>query len=299
MHNTPGNLSSPDGHASAFDRVAIIGTGLIGGSLGLALRARGLAREVVAVARSEESLRLAVERGAADQATGDIATAVTGADLVVLAAPVSQIIEHLQAIAGVIRPDCVITDVGSVKGPIVTAAEQALPHPARFVGGHPLAGSEQRGMAAARDNLFEGAPWLLTPTPVTDRKAVNDLERLATAVGAAPLVLSPREHDALLARTSHLPHLTAAALVNVVAQYAQRHRDTLQVIGTGFRDTTRIAAGDAHLWADIALANAEPLLACLQDMSLELDALAKALRDGNRELLQSLLARAQHTRESL
>lgn len=282
-----------------FDRVAIIGAGLIGGSIGMALRQRRLARRVVAVARSEQTLRLALERGAADEATAALTDAVTGADLVVLAAPVSLIIEHLQVIASVVGAECILTDVGSVKAPVVAAAEHALPRPGRFVGGHPLAGSERKGIAAARPNLFDGAMWILTPTAVTDEAALDRAEDLVARLGARSLLLSPQEHDDLLARTSHLPHLVAAALVNVIAQRAKEQAETLDVIGQGFRDATRIAAGDASLWADIALANSQALLAALEEMTAQTDLFCAALRAGNRQELERLLGDAQRAREEL
>ena len=288
-----------------FDRAVIVGTGLIGGSIGMALRQRRLARRVVAVARSEQTLRLALERGAADEATAALTDAVTGADLVVLAAPVSLIIEHLGIIAEVLRADCVgarralVTDVGSVKAPIVAAAEKMLPHPGRFIGGHPLAGSERKGIAAARPNLLDGAMWILTPTAVTDEAALDRAEDLVARLGARSLLLSPQEHDDLLARTSHLPHLVAAALVNVIAQRAKRQAETLDVIGRGFRDATRIAAGDASLWADIALANSQALLAALEEMHASVSLFSAALKAGDRRELQRLLGDAQRAREEL
>jgi len=285
--------------AFLFDRVAVVGAGLIGGSVGMALRARRLAREVVAAARSEETIELALARGAADRATRDVTEAVAGADLVVLAAPISLIIEHLGIAAGVVDADCIITDVGSVKGPIVAAAEQALPHPERFVGGHPLAGSERRGIAAARPNLLQGATWVITPTAVTDAEVLERIEDLVARLGARSLLLSPQEHDELVARTSHLPHVAAAALVNVVAECTRQRADTMDVVGRGFRDTTRIAGGDASLWADIALANADALLASLFEMNASLGRFADALRRRDRETLERLLADAQRAKEAL
>jgi prephenate dehydrogenase len=288
-----------DGGEFLFDRAAVVGVGLIGGSVGMALRARELAGEVVAVARRDETLELALARGAADRATRDISEAVAGADLVVLAAPVSLIIEHLGLVAGVVDAECIITDVGSVKQPIVAAAERVLRRPGRFVGGHPLAGSERKGIAAARPDLLESAAWALTPTGVTDEETLDRVEDLVARLGARSLLLSPLEHDQLVARTSHLPHVVAAALVNVVAQRTRERADTLDVIGQGFRDTTRVAGGDASLWADIALANADALLESLAEMNASLEGFAAALRSGSREELEQLLADAQRAREGM
>jgi prephenate dehydrogenase len=279
--------------------VAIVGAGLIGGSIGMALRERRLAGEVIAVARSEETIRLALARGAADRATRDIAGAAAGADLVVLAAPVSLIAEHLQVVAAVVDAECVITDVGSVKQPIAAAAEKALPHPGRFVGGHPLAGSERKGIAAARPDLLQGATWVLTPTARTDAAALERVQDLVARLGARSLLLSPQEHDHLVARTSHLPHLVAAALIHVVAARIKERADTLDVIGQGFRDTTRIAAGDAALWADIALANADALLDSLGEMNAALECLAAALKARSREDVERFLGDAQRAKEGM
>jgi prephenate dehydrogenase len=283
----------------SFDKAAVIGAGLIGGSIGMALRQHGLARRVVAVARSDETLRLAVVRGAADQATSALSEAVAGADLVVLAAPVSLIIEHLGLLADAADPDALVTDVGSVKAPVVAAAETTLPHPQRFVGGHPLAGSERKGISAARADLLEQATWVLTPTAVTAEDALVKTQHLVTRLGAKPLLLSPQEHDELLARTSHLPHLVAAALVNVVADCAKGREETIEVIGRGFLDTTRVAGGNASLWADIALANADELLAALREMNAGLENLTAALTARNREELERLLRQAQSARDEL
>ncbi|UCH36423.1 MAG: prephenate dehydrogenase/arogenate dehydrogenase family protein [Armatimonadota bacterium] len=283
----------------AFDCAAIIGAGLIGGSIGMALRERGIASHVVAVARSEETLRLAVSRGAADRATLSLSEAAAEADLVILATPVSLIIEHVAAIAEMIADECLVTDVGSVKGPIVAAAEESLPCAGRFVGGHPLAGSERKGIAAARSDLLDGATWVLTPTRVTDEDALNRIEDLVARLGARSLLLSPQEHDVLVGRTSHLPHVVAAALMRVVAEAAKEYAEILDVIGPGLRDTTRIAASDPALWADIALANAAVVLAGMGEMNEALSRFKEALEAGNREELERLFAGAQRAREGL
>ncbi len=297
MHNMTTNT---DGDTPfLFDRVVIVGAGLIGGSIGMALRERRLAGEVIAVARSEETLRLALARGAADRAARDITGAVAGADLVVLSAPVSLIAQHLEVAAGAVHAECIITDVGSVKQPVVAAAERALPHPGRFVGGHPLAGSERKGIAAARPDLMQGATWVLTPTARTDEAVLERVQDLVARLGARSLLLSPHEHDQLVARTSHLPHVVAAALIHVVAARIKERADTLDVIGQGFRDTTRIAAGDAALWADIALANADALLDSLGEVNATLERFVAALETRSREDVERFLGDAQRAKEGM
>jgi prephenate dehydrogenase len=282
-----------------FNKAAIIGAGLIGGSIGMGLRQRRLADHVAAVARSEETLRLALDLGAADSVTRSPLEAARGADLVVLATPVSLIIRHLGMIGEDISVTCLVTDVGSVKAPIVAAAEKTLPHPGRFVGGHPLAGSESRGIGSARADLFEGGTWVLTPGAGTEAGALNQAQELTAALGAKPLLLAPQDHDELVARTSHLPHVVAAALMTVIGARAAERAAILDVIGQGFRDTTRIAAGDAALWTDIALANADALLAALDEMKAALRPFAAALAARDREELERLLLDAQRARETL
>jgi prephenate dehydrogenase len=249
-----------------FDSVCIVGVGLIGGSFGMALRERGLARHVTGVVRREATAQEALQRGAIDRASSDVSEAARGADLVFLASPVGQMSALCEQLAPAVRADAIITDAGSTKARVVESGARFFDEKAYFVGGHPMAGSERTGVEAARGDLFEGAVWVLTPTASTPPPVVNQLLTLVEAVGATPLLLNAEAHDALLSVTSHLPHITASALVNVFAT-AQRESDVAQqLVAGGWRDSTRIAAGSAEMWRDICLDNAPAITRSLDEM---------------------------------
>ena len=262
-----------------FDTLAILGVGLIGGSLGLAARERGLARHVVGYARRGEVREAALACGAVDAATDDLVAAVREADCVFLATPLGVMRELCEQIAPHVRADALITDGGSVKGLVVYECAPLFDS-GNFVGGHPMAGSEQSGVGAARASLFEGATWALTPTLETNPQAIQRLFALIEGVGARPLTLAPYEHDKLVAVTSHLPHMTAAALVHRFASVRAEHPDVSQLTAGGWRDSTRVAAGDTTMWRDIALANAPAMLAALDDMVSELQSLRALIAEG-------------------
>lgn len=276
-----------------WQRLAIIGVGLMGGSLGLALRERGLAGEVVGVGRRKRSLRRAQRLGACDEVTTDLAEGVRDAQMVVVATPVGAVVSVLGSIVSGMSPETVVTDVASTKSHVVRAVESSLGYAqVRFVGGHPLVGSEKRGVEHARGSLYEGATVVLTPVEGTDPEAVKEVEELWQAVGASVRLLSPEEHDTILAQTSHLPHLVASALVNALARGWGRYA------GRGFRDATRIAAADPALWKDIFLSNAAEVVRALARFRKQLQNLENALA-AEPEALEKLLARAQRLRQSL
>jgi prephenate dehydrogenase len=239
-----------------------VGVGLIGGSLGQALHRRGLARKVIGVGRSAQRLKLALEFDAIDEATTDLAEGAAGADLIVLCTPVGKIMQDLGVVISNARPSAVITDVGSVKSPIVAAAGGC----AQFVGGHPMAGSEQTGVEAAKDTLFEEATWAITPGEHTDPEAVARVQRLAQSVGAQTLLISPRDHDAAVAVSSHLPHVLANALMLIAARRAGTNSGLPQLCAGSFADATRVAASSPEMWRDICLANATALADVLAQM---------------------------------
>ena len=279
-----------------LEHVVIVGPGLIGGSLGMAIRAEGLARRVVGVGHRQSSLDAAVEAGAVDEGTLDLLAAVPDADMVVLATGVGKIPEQAAAIIPRMKPGGILTDVGSVKGSICRVIEASLAEPSnlgvRFVGGHPLAGSEQRGIRAARRGLFRGACCILTPTGNIDRDALSTVRRLWEGVGCRVRVLPPNVHDRLVAEVSHLPHAVAACLVNNISDEA------LDLAATGFMDTTRVAAGDPELWRDICMANREALSAALRALATRLENLARELDAGNADNIAEQLARAKKRREA-
>lgn len=277
----------------SWERVAIVGVGLMGGSLGLALKERGLAGQVVGVGRRKRSLTRALQRGACDEITTDIAAGVRKAEMVVVATPVGSVLSVIQAAAPVLSPDSVLTDVASAKSHIVRAAESLLGHEQlRFVGGHPLVGSEKKGVQHAHAELYEGATVVLTPVEGTDPAALDQVSQLWRSVGATSTLLSPEEHDTILAQTSHLPHLVAAALVNALARGWGRYS------GPGFLDGTRVAASDPALWKDIFLSNATEVVRALARFRKQLENLENALA-AEPEALERLLTRAQRLRQGL
>ncbi len=264
-----------------FNRLVIVGPGLIGASFGLAAKKLGLAREIIGVARSLETQNGAVEIGACDSATADLIAAAMGADFLFLAPPVGQMRSICEQIAPVLAPNALVTDAGSTKAQIVRDGEAIFGDKARFIGGHPMAGSEKVGPLAARADLFRDATWILTPTPQTDASALQTLQQMVADFGAKPLILDAQTHDELLAVTSHLPHIAAAALTQVFAVARAKNEVAPQVVAGGWRDSTRIAAGSAEMWRDICLSNRDAILNALDDLSLELNHLRAALGEEN------------------
>lgn len=279
-----------------FSRLVIVGIGLIGGSFGLAAKERGLARHIVGVARRESTLEAALQVGACDEATSDLVAAATGADFVLLAPPVGQMRAMCAAIAPVVAPGALVTDAGSTKADIVRECEPIFAGHARFVGGHPMAGSEKTGVEAARANLFENAMWLLTPTSQTEPSALTALQAVVRAVGAKALQLGAQEHDELLALTSHLPHVTASALVHSFLAGKQGSPHIGELVAGGWRDSTRVAAGSAEMWRDISLANRAALLQSVRGLQDELAGFAALLETENAEALFEWFERAAQER---
>jgi prephenate dehydrogenase len=281
-----------------FRRVAVIGIGLIGASFALAAKRAGRVGYVVGVARREETRRAARAIGAADETTPDPVPAVRGAELVYLATPVGALPGLLRTIAAALAPGCLVTDAGSVKAPVCQAAE-ALPASVRFVGGHPLAGSERSGPQAARADLFQKHVYFLVPTPRGGDEAAQQMARLVEALGARPVTISALEHDRLLAATSHLPHAVAVALMLAISQLVPDARQRAEFSATGLRDTTRIAASSPEVWRDIFLANARPLREACQLTIRLLQELVEAAEAGDGQRLKELLAQSQQVRQAL
>lgn len=271
-----------------FERAAIVGVGLIGGSLALAARAAGLIGEVFGLGRSAANLDVARQRGIIDHAVQDPA-AIGPVDLVVLAVPVRSTARMAAALLPHLRPGTVVTDVGSVKGEVVAQCEAALPADRPFVGGHPIAGSERAGAAAADAGLFRGAPCVLTPTARTDATALAAVRALWEGVGARVSEMTPAAHDRALAWVSHLPHVVAYALVGALAG---ADGQLAALAGGSWRDATRVAASPAELWRDIFLANREAVLAATDAFGAEVARLRAALAAGDEPALLALLERA-------
>src|SRR5579864_625691 len=277
---------------ASFARAAVIGVGLIGGSLGMAMRARRLAGEVVGVARVSETIGIARTRGAIDRGTTDPVEGVQDADLVVLATPPELVVPMAQQVLPYLRAGAILTDVASVKGEIVRGIESALTSRpgGAFVGGHPMAGNEGRGVLAASAGLFEGAVYIVTRTPRTDADAAERVVALARAVGARPTVMDPDTHDRAVARVSHLPYLLAAALMGAAA-------DETAAAGPSFLGATRVAGSPVEMWAQICRLNRQEIVDALRAFRGRLDRLERALADGGD--LDALLEDARRARLKL
>jgi prephenate dehydrogenase len=278
-------------------RLAVVGVGLLGGSVAKAARAHGIAREVIGIGRDATRLQAAVADGALDRATTDLADGVRGADFVVLGAPVRAIEELLGQLGGVVAADAIVTDVGSSKRAIVHQAEAvASRHPLTFVGSHPMAGSEKSGYDVARADLFRGALVVVTPTEASAPRAVKTVTAFWEHLGARVVELDPDAHDRAVAAVSHLPHLVACALVASVTREASA---ALPIAARGFRDTTRIAAGDPRMWQEIFLANSAPLTDALGAFRRALDELEALITAGDPSGIEAALARIKRARETL
>ncbi|HEX7044397.1 MAG TPA: prephenate dehydrogenase/arogenate dehydrogenase family protein [Burkholderiales bacterium] len=282
-----------------IERLAIIGVGLIGGSLARALRAQGCVGEIVGYGRTLAHLDEAVRLGVIDGAEPSAAAAVRDADMVVVAVPVGAMREVFEEIEPTLAPEAIVTDVGSVKVPVVADARAALGERfPDFVPGHPVAGTERSGVAASFAELFEGRRVILTPEPETDATALERVRAVWAAVGAHVATMTAAEHDRVLAASSHLPHALAFALVDMIVRMDE-HRAVFDCAGGGFRDFTRIAASDPTMWRDIFMANREALLALLQQYQDDLQAWIDAVARGDARWLWETCARAKRARESL
>ena len=275
-----------------FPKITLVGVGLLGGSVGLAVKQRGVAGQVIGYVRRAESVEECLATGAVDEATQDLEAAVTGASIVILCTPVGDMEELAAQLKPHLSADAVITDVGSVKASVVHVVESVLP---RFVGSHPMCGSEKAGVAHARGDLFEGAACAITPTDQSEPTAVETVSNLWTALGSNIIVLTAEDHDAIVARTSHLPHVLATALVNTVV--GQLSEGEAEFLGTGFRDTTRLASGSPNLWRDIALTNAEAIIASINGLQNELQKLQAALHARDAAQLEAFFAKGQTLRD--
>lgn len=281
-----------------FDTVAIVGVGLIGGSMGMALRRRGLARRVVGIPRRASTIDEALSMGAIDDGTLEL-SAVADADLVVLAPPVLTIPPLVKAMAGYLRPGAIVTDVGSTKSALMSALLPLLPEHVHLVGGHPMAGSEQGGVLAAKEDLFEGAIWVLTRPERTPESSVARLAELVRHLGARPVEMEPDLHDAAVARISHLPHVAAAALAAATPAEGLPLDLLRLLVAGGFRSTTRIAASPPEMWRDICLTNRDAILDALTDFERALAGFRSALEEASPEDLYAAFAEGKTARDEL
>ena len=278
---------------SEFQHVTIIGVGLIGGSLGLAIRARNPRVEIAGVGRRKRSLDAALAAGAIDTAHLDAGEVAGQSDLIVLATPVGAFERHLRTIAPVLRNRAIVTDVGSTKAAVVRAARRVLGPKACFVGSHPMVGSERKGVRFAEASLFDGATCIITPIAQTPPAATGRVEKLWRLLGMRVVRLTPAAHDKAMARISHLPHALASLLV-LLAKKAD-----LDVSASGFRDTTRLASGDAELWRDIFMTNRKAILAAIDEFDEAMCHLRDLIQLGDAPGIEKFLATAKKRRNAL
>jgi prephenate dehydrogenase len=276
-----------------FGTVAILGPGLIGGSLALALAERGLADKLVIYARSARSFDAIRTAGVDAELIDNPSEAVRDADVVVLCVPIETMPGLVNEIRDALKPTTLVTDVGSVKGSVDRDLAPLLDGRALWVGSHPMAGSEQTGFSAARADLFEGAAVVITPTKQTQPEAERRADEFWKALGARVFVYEPNVHDELIGEISHLPHLLAAALVNHASSNAK------ELAGGGFRDTTRVASGSSELWVEILLANREAVSSSLAFLLSNLVKAHDLIEKGERSQLLKFLQQAQHSRSQL
>lgn len=283
--------------ALRINRLCIIGVGLIGGSLARALRAANAVGEVIGCNRDAAQLQRARELGVIDRTETDVARAVQGVDVVVVATPVGAMEAVFTRIAPHLAPNTIVTDVGSSKASVVDAARKAFGAiPPMFVPGHPIAGTEKSGVEASFAELFQQRKIILTPLPETDRAALTHVRALWEATGAQVIEMDVEHHDQVLAATSHLPHVLAYTLVNCLARMDDS-REIFNYAAGGFRDFTRIASSDPHMWHDICLANRDELLGVIRKFGIELEQLAKALRQGDGAYLLQVFQQAKQARD--
>jgi len=282
-----------------FKRVVIIGVGLIGGSLALAGKKKGLFGEVIGVGRNKANLDAAVNMGAVDRYVHDPKEVCKHADLMVLATPVERILSIGRETAPLMRKGACLTDVGSVKQAIVSGLDEAVPDGVHFVGGHPIAGSEESGAAAGRFDLFEGARTVLTPTRSTDPEALRKIRSLWEGVGSMVVEMDASEHDVILAAVSHLPHMAAYALVNTLSGMKDRHPSIPSFAAGGFKDITRIAGSHPEMWKEICRMNKKNILKMIGDYTRALNSIQVKIEQDRFEELSRLFEQARGFRKDL
>lgn len=279
-----------------FNRISIVAPGLLGASLALAAHDKKLARSISVYARREEAVETLKQKSWCDLATSDLDDACRDTDLIFLCAPVERIISLARELAPRLTGNPIVSDVGSVKGDIVRFCQQSLEGKARFVGSHPMAGSEKTGMVNATSSLFEGRCCFVTPSEQSDPEAVRQLIAFWEAVGSEVVTESPDNHDEIVAQVSHLPHLIASSLA---AFLSSARPDAVRFCGNGLRDTTRIASGDPKLWTEIVSQNRQEILRALDAFQNELQSLSASIANQRDFEVLQRLAEAKRFRDEL
>lgn len=276
--------------------VSIIGIGLLGGSLAAAFKQQSPNYEIIGYNHNPAAAEEALKRGFIDRTADSVEEAAAIADVVFVCVPVRKIPELAILAAKSARPGTIITDVGSTKASIIDEVEPKMPGGVHFIGGHPMAGSERQGVAAANPALFKNAHYLLTPTQKTDMAAYQRLHSMLTSIGANVLAVDPYKHDKAVAIISHLPHMMAAVLMNLASSEANKTENLLLLAAGGFKDTTRIAAGSPRMWIDICLDNKDAILYSIDKMTDMLDSLRHDIEETDKERIKGVLEKAQHAR---
>lgn len=279
-----------------FNKITILGVGLIGASFALAMKKRGLCSHIAGYGRREDNLKKAMEMKIIDSFGVDASKACADSDLVLFAIPVGQFTDTAKKINSSFKKGAIVTDVGSVKGKLVRDMEALMPEGVSFVGGHPIAGSDRTGIDSATADLFAGARCILTPTEKTDKAALKKITALWESIGAIVSTLNTDEHDRIYAAVSHLPHIIAYAIVNTVADI---NKSYLKFAGQGFKDTTRIAASSPELWRDISLMNRENILEFIEFFKKNLDSLGGCLKKSDSETIEKEFKKAKALREDV
>jgi prephenate dehydrogenase len=277
-----------------FGTVTIVGVGLLGGSIGRALLKSNSASRIVGVGRSTERLAQAADLGAITEYTTDLSQAAANSDIIILCTPVGAIIRDLPEVLSIAGPNCTVTDVGSIKGAICEAAGDDP----RFIGGHPMAGSEQAGVIASRPDLFQDATWALTPSEKTGVEHFQKVQSLAHQLGAATIVLSTAQHDRAVAVTSHLPHAMATSLMRVANARKESAPEILRLTAGSFADATRVAASSPELWSNIFQFNRDALIEVLLEFRSEIDAFVFEITENDTKELRDRFAAGAAAKQS-
>ncbi len=282
-----------------FDQITIVGMGLMGGSVGLSVKKKKIAKRVVALARNPKARAAILKAKAADAVFTDYVDAIPGSQLVLLAVPVSAMEACAKDVWMHVAPEAAVTDVGSVKQPVVAALEKIFARKGKFVGSHPMAGSEKSGMDAARADLFDKALCIVTPSEQTDPKALRSVQKFWASLGCRISLVGAGDHDRIIAAVSHLPHVLASALMHTALKASGGYEDPMKFIGPSFRDMTRVAASSPELWADILLANRREVLRCLAVATEQLEGVAAMLESPDKQGLMEFFDKARALRNKI
>ncbi len=281
------------------ESVTIVGVGLIGGSIGMALKQSGFADKIIGYDKDPKMLEYGIEKGAIDKGEVSLLDAVESSGLIIIAVPVGKICEVMKVIVPVLKPETVVTDVGSTKVQVIEQINSILPQGISFIGGHPMAGSEESGVLSSDPHLFQNALYILTPTAGTNPKASKLVNNMVEVLGAQPLELDPYTHDLIVACVSHLPHIVASSLVNTAEGLDKEIGNVLPFAAGGFRDTTRIASSDPSLWRDICMSNQNAIVKMLDSFERNIKQMRELISVGDLKGVERFLKKARDIRDTI